>query len=91
MAVLVHRSVTNSQAIALAGSPAMTLPARFGGPTGPSLFARTGRTLRLWRRRIRERQELALLPERDLRDMGALYADVWHETNQWFWRASRPL
>jgi uncharacterized protein YjiS (DUF1127 family) len=89
MAVLVHRSVTNSQAIALAGSPAMALAPRFAGLAHPSLFARIGQTLRLWRRRTRERQELALLSERELRDIGASHADVWHETNQWFWRASR--
>lgn len=91
MAVLVHRSLTNSQAIALTGAPPIALAPRFGGLLRPSLFARIGRTLRLWRRRMRERQELAQLSERELRDISASHADVWHETNQWFWRASRPL
>jgi uncharacterized protein YjiS (DUF1127 family) len=83
MAALVHRSVTYSHAIALAPG--------FAGHAGPSLLSRIGDTLRLWRRRMRERQELARLPERELRDMRASHADVWHETNQWFWRASRPF
>ncbi|HUB11917.1 MAG TPA: DUF1127 domain-containing protein [Acetobacteraceae bacterium] len=83
MAALVHRSLTNSQAIALAPS--------FGAPSRPSLLDRIGETLRLWRRRMGERHELASLSERELRDMRASHADVWHETNEWFWRASRPF
>lgn len=83
MAALVHRSLTNSQAIAL--------PAPFAGLSRPSLGERIGETLELWARRLRERQELARMSERELRDMRASTADVWRETNQWFWRAGRPL
>jgi len=83
MAALVHRAVTKSQAIAL--------PAAFGDLSRPSLAARLGETLRLWQRRMRERQELSHLNDRELRDMRASHADVWNETNQWFWRSSRPF
>ena len=82
MATLVHRSLTKSQAVAL--------PAQFVPAWQPGLFARMGDTLRLWGRRMRERQELAQLDDRELRDMRATSADVWRETNEWFWRATRP-
>jgi len=83
MAVLVHRSLTNSQAIALAPG--------YAGLSRPSLFGRIAETLRLWRRRMRDRQELSHLTDRELRDMRMSHADVWHETNAWFWRTSRPF
>jgi len=44
-------------------------------------------TLRLWSRRIREREELADFGERDLRDIGLSRADLYNEVNKPFWRA----
>jgi uncharacterized protein YjiS (DUF1127 family) len=43
-------------------------------------------TLRKWRRRSRERAELARLDERMLRDIGVTRGDVWDEINKPFWR-----
>jgi uncharacterized protein YjiS (DUF1127 family) len=43
-------------------------------------------TLREWRRRRRERAELARLDERMLRDIGVTRGDVWNEINKPFWR-----
>jgi uncharacterized protein YjiS (DUF1127 family) len=42
--------------------------------------------LREWRRRSRERAELARLDERMLRDIGITRGDVWDEINKPFWR-----
>ena len=42
--------------------------------------------LRKWRRRSRQRAELARLDERMLRDIGLTPGDVWHEINKPFWR-----
>jgi len=39
-----------------------------------------------WRRRQRERRELALLGDRDLRDFGATRADAAAELRKPFWR-----
>ena len=44
-------------------------------------------TLRLWRRRIRERRQLARLSERDLHDIGVSRATVYNELRKPFWRA----
>ena len=82
MATLAHRSLTNCQAVAL--------PSRFAAPREPGLITRAAATLRLWHRRSRERQELARLGERELRDMGASSADIWSEVRQPFWRALPP-
>jgi uncharacterized protein YjiS (DUF1127 family) len=43
--------------------------------------------IRLWRRRVRERRELAQLDYRTLRDVGITPAEVEHECNKPFWRA----
>ena len=43
-------------------------------------------TLRNWWRRSRERDQLARLDERMLRDIGVTPGDVWHEINKPFWR-----
>ena len=43
-------------------------------------------TLRKWRRRSRERAELARLDDRMLRDIGITRGDVWDEINKPFWR-----
>jgi uncharacterized protein YjiS (DUF1127 family) len=82
MATQAHRSLTNCQAIAL--------PSAFEAPQEPGLFSRAAGTVRLWQRRSRERQELALLSKRELRDLPVSAADVWHEIRQPFWRATRP-
>jgi uncharacterized protein YjiS (DUF1127 family) len=42
--------------------------------------------LRKWRRRSRQRAELARLDERMLRDIGVTPGDVWHEISKPFWR-----
>lgn len=47
--------------------------------------ARIADRLRLWRTRIRERDELATLDERDLRDARISRADVLAETRKPFW------
>ena len=48
----------------------------------PRAFA----TLSEWRRRSRDRAELAALDDRALRDIGVSRADVWREINKPFWR-----
>ena len=53
------------------------------------LGQRTARTLRLWRRRIREREALYRLSDRDMRDIGATRADIEWEMSQPFWREPR--
>jgi uncharacterized protein YjiS (DUF1127 family) len=50
---------------------------------------RITRTLRLWRRRMRERDALQRLSDRDLRDIGATRADIAWEMSQPFWREPR--
>ena len=47
-------------------------------------------TIRVWRRRIRERQALVSLSQRELADFGATSADVYRETSAPFWRAVPP-
>ncbi len=47
------------------------------------------RTLRLWRRRMREREALQHLSYRDMRDIGATPADIAWEVSQPFWREPR--
>ncbi len=44
------------------------------------------RVLRLWRSRIKERDELATLGERDMRDARISRADVLTEIRKPFWR-----
>lgn len=38
-----------------------------------------------WQRRARSRGELAMLTERELRDLGYSNCDVRAETEKWFW------
>jgi uncharacterized protein YjiS (DUF1127 family) len=40
-----------------------------------------------WRRRLRDRRELALMSDRSLRDLGLTRSDVLHEMRKPFWRA----
>jgi uncharacterized protein YjiS (DUF1127 family) len=55
-------------------------------PERPSLLARAAETLRIWRKRSRERRALAELDERDLHDFGATRVDVFAEVRRPFWR-----
>ena len=50
-------------------------------------LSRTLAMLREWRRRSRDRAELARLDERMLRDIGISRGDVWREINKPFWRS----
>ena len=43
--------------------------------------------LRAWRDRSRQRHQLGLLNELELRDAGITPFDAWRETNKPFWRA----
>jgi uncharacterized protein YjiS (DUF1127 family) len=63
---------------------------RSGGAGHASLLARAAATLRLWRKRIREKHALARLDERDLHDFGASHSDVYAELSRPFWRAPPP-
>ena len=80
MAAITHPSLTNSQPLGVRPW--------FGGRKGP--LARLAATLRLWRRRVRERQALAQLTQRELADFGATTADVYRELATPFWRAQPP-
>jgi uncharacterized protein YjiS (DUF1127 family) len=51
-----------------------------------SVVPRLGALLRLWRRRIRERDQLARLSERDLHDLGLSRGAVYAELRKPFWR-----
>lgn len=65
-------------------------------PPSASLQLRTTRRLaaiprlrslfQLWRRRARERRELARLDHRDLRDIGLSRLEVYDEISKPFWR-----
>lgn len=44
-------------------------------------------TLGLWRRRIRERRQLARLSEHDLHDIGVSRGTLYNELRKPFWRA----
>ena len=82
MATLVHQSLINCQAVPLSrGSPR-----RRSRGCWPGWRARCG----CGSRRARERQELARLSERELRDMRVSSSDVWREIRQPFWRALPP-
>jgi uncharacterized protein YjiS (DUF1127 family) len=50
------------------------------------LLARTIALLRLWRRRMRESQELEALSDRELRDLGVTRYEVAQEARKAFWR-----
>ncbi len=46
--------------------------------------------VREWRHRVRERELLASLSDRELADFGATRADVYRELSAQFWRALPP-
>ena len=51
-----------------------------------SVVSRLAAQLRLWRRRGRERNQLARLSERDLHDIGMSRGTVYAELQKPFWR-----
>jgi uncharacterized protein YjiS (DUF1127 family) len=71
MATMVHGTLTQFHPSALV--------------TGP--FKRALGTLRVWRRRARERRALASLNAYDLHDIGLSQSDVFSELAKPFWRA----
>jgi uncharacterized protein YjiS (DUF1127 family) len=56
-------------------------------PEDAGALARLSATVQLWRRRAQSRRQLALLGERDLRDIGLTRVDAWQELKKPFWRA----
>jgi uncharacterized protein YjiS (DUF1127 family) len=52
----------------------------------PRIVASIGDTMKLWRRRMRERAELAHWEDRDMRDAGVSRATVQLELAKPFWR-----
>jgi uncharacterized protein YjiS (DUF1127 family) len=66
-----------------------TLPATASRAARPDRPATPGLvdTLRLWRRRARERAELARFGRRELQDIGLSPSDAWQEIRKPFWRA----
>jgi uncharacterized protein YjiS (DUF1127 family) len=63
------------------------VPAVHGIGGGHAVGRGLGPVLRLWRRRIRDREDLAAMSERDLRDVRLSRADVVAELRKPFWRA----
>lgn len=55
--------------------------------TTESILSRVPGTLALWRKRARERAELATLSARDARDLGIDPGVVIYEASKPFWRA----
>ena len=58
------------------------LPMRAGGVAS---WHQGAQLIALWRRRAQERQALAAMGERDLRDIGITSLDAWCEANKPFW------
>jgi uncharacterized protein YjiS (DUF1127 family) len=65
-------------------APRGWLPPRHRGLTG--LLHATAKLVRLWRRRFREREQLARLDHRLLRDVGITSIEAEREINKPFWR-----
>jgi uncharacterized protein YjiS (DUF1127 family) len=53
----------------------------------PGIWTELRETLRVWRQRYQERQELARWTDRDLHDVGLSWSDIAHEVDKPFWRA----
>ena len=68
--------------------PASAAPGRFEAPRiAPfALLGRFFNLLMVWDARFRERQHVAYLSDRDLRDMGLRRADVEREAAKPFWQ-----
>ena len=58
---------------------------RVAGPSLRPVLSLVRKMLQQWRRRRRERAELARLDDRMLRDIGITRGDVWQEINKPFW------
>jgi uncharacterized protein YjiS (DUF1127 family) len=65
--------------------PRVAAPHLALGPSSPG-FARWREALQVWRRRERERGELARMSEAELHDIGGTSAERWAEINKPFWR-----
>jgi uncharacterized protein YjiS (DUF1127 family) len=63
----------------------IALPHIAHGPSSPS-FVRWLEALQVWRRRDRERAELARMSEAELHDIGVTSAERWVEINKRCWR-----
>jgi uncharacterized protein YjiS (DUF1127 family) len=75
-----HPSLTNSR---LPRAGALARP-------GAALLARLSNTVGEWRRRLRDREALENLTDRELADFGASRADVYREVSAPFWRSPPP-
>ncbi len=51
------------------------------------VFAQLRETFHIWRKRQRERRQLAELTVRDLHDVGLSWSDAVYEAEKPFWRA----
>ena len=58
----------------------------FGFETAPSRFANWRSELQSWRRRSRERDELARMSDGELHDIGLTSAERWSEISKPCWR-----
>ena len=70
-------------------APSMALPAKPAACTLARPASHLRRALALfdiWRRRFRDRQALALMDERSLRDVGLTRYDALYEARKPFWR-----
>jgi uncharacterized protein YjiS (DUF1127 family) len=56
-------------------------------PSSPPVLSRLGGVLRLWLRRMRDREALSRFDERELRDIGMTPAALYDELRKPFWRA----
>ncbi|HYM31766.1 MAG TPA: DUF1127 domain-containing protein [Candidatus Cybelea sp.] len=56
-------------------------------PAGEGFLVRFEGLIKTWAQRIRERDELAAMNERELRDIGITRTDVVAELDKPFWRA----
>ena len=51
------------------------------------MFSQLRETFRIWRKRVRDRRQLAELSERERHDVGLSWSDVVYEAEKPFWRA----
>jgi uncharacterized protein YjiS (DUF1127 family) len=68
----------------------VTLSRRTTAQRRSGVYAVIVQTLRLWRERHRQRQELAMMCENDLKDTGVARDLVAHEARKWPWQAWHP-
>ena len=54
---------------------------------GSGIFAQLSETFHIWRKRQRDRRQLAELTARELHDVGLSWSDVMREAEKPFWRA----